>query len=237
MGNAQAALTRFGSMKPADEDTEQDPDEVPDNWNEGHFAVLEGQWGGRLKIKSEDDWMISAIRTSPTQMILPEEVVPLFFATTCERQELQIKHEGHSSDMFPAVKGTEGPTGNIVLSAGRPGIVLGVRPRVFHRTHDGTYRAKHKEKVAVSRIMVSELKMRTFRFRGCGNEPTDIFPVANVNMHCREAKMSRGYISITDGGGASVILQPNDTDLHEHVRKRFIDLQTQRMPNDVPASG
>ena len=46
---------------------------------------------------------------------------------------------------------------------------------------------------------------------------------------------SRGYISITHGGGASMILQTNDTDHHEHVRKMFIDLQTQRMLGDVPA--
>ena len=40
---------------------------------------------------------------------------------------------------------------------------------------------------------------------------------------------SRGYISRTHGDGAFLILQTNDTDHHEHVRKRFIDLQTQRM--------
>ena len=39
----------------------------------------------------------------------------------------------------------------------------------------------------------------------------------------------RGYICITHGGGASMILQTNDTDHHEHVRKRFIEKQTQRL--------
>ena len=53
----------------------------------------------------------------------------------------------------------------------------------------------------------------------------------NVQRLC----WSRGYISITHGGGASMILQTNDTDHHEHVRKMFIDLQTQRMLGDVPA--
>ena len=36
----------------------------------------------------------------------------------------------------------------------------------------------------------------------------------------------RGYIAITHGGGASMLLQTNDTDHHEHVQKRFIELQT-----------
>ena len=39
----------------------------------------------------------------------------------------------------------------------------------------------------------------------------------------------RGYICLTHGGGASMILQTNDTGHHEHVRKRFIELQTQLM--------
>ena len=90
--------------------------------------------------------------------------------------------------MFVGAKGDEGMNGNSLLIAGRPGIVLGVRLSVFHRTHDGTYREKHKEKVAVSRIMVMELKMRNFRIRGSGGVMSDIFPVANVHMHCRTAK-------------------------------------------------
>ena len=36
----------------------------------------------------------------------------------------------------------------------------------------------------------------------------------------------RGYICITHGGGASMVAQTNDTDLHLWVRKRFIELQT-----------
>ena len=47
----------------------------------------------------------------------------------------------------------------------------------------------------------------------------------NVQRLC----WGRGYINITHGGGASMILQTNDTDHHEHVRKRFIELQTQRL--------
>ena len=47
----------------------------------------------------------------------------------------------------------------------------------------------------------------------------------NVQRLC----WSRGYICVTHGGGASMILQTNDTDHHLHVRKRFIELQTDLM--------
>ena len=47
----------------------------------------------------------------------------------------------------------------------------------------------------------------------------------NVQRRCWHC----GYICITHGGGASMILQTNDTDHHEHVRNRFIELQTQLM--------
>ena len=47
----------------------------------------------------------------------------------------------------------------------------------------------------------------------------------NVQRLC----WSRGYICVTNGGGASMILQTNDTDHHLHVRKRFIELQTDLM--------
>ena len=36
----------------------------------------------------------------------------------------------------------------------------------------------------------------------------------------------RGYIVVTHGGGASMILQTNDVLLHKEVRKQFIELQT-----------
>ena len=45
-----------------------------------------------------------------------------------------------------------------------------------------------KDKWAISRIMVAELKMRNFRIRGSGASMTDILPVANVHMHSRTAK-------------------------------------------------
>ena len=36
----------------------------------------------------------------------------------------------------------------------------------------------------------------------------------------------RGYIVATHGGGASLVAQTNDTDLHQWTRKRFIEKQT-----------
>ena len=44
----------------------------------------------------------------------------------------------------------------------------------------------------------------------------------NVQRLC----WSRGYIVVTHGGGASMILQTNDVLLHKEVRKQFIELQT-----------
>ena len=45
----------------------------------------------------------------------------------------------------------------------------------------------------------------------------------NVQRLC----WTRGDIAITHGGGASMVAQTNDTDHHAHVRKRFIELQTE----------
>ena len=47
----------------------------------------------------------------------------------------------------------------------------------------------------------------------------------NVQRCC----WNRGYIEITHGGGASMVCQTNDTDHHLHVRRKFIELQSQRM--------
>ena len=47
----------------------------------------------------------------------------------------------------------------------------------------------------------------------------------NVQRLC----WTRGYICFTHGGGASMVAQTNDTDHHAHVRKRFIELQTDLM--------
>ena len=47
----------------------------------------------------------------------------------------------------------------------------------------------------------------------------------NVQRLC----WSRGYIVITHGGGASMVAQTNDTDHHWYVRKRYIELATDRL--------
>ena len=39
----------------------------------------------------------------------------------------------------------------------------------------------------------------------------------------------RGYIDLPHGGGASMVAQTNDTDHHAHVRKLFIEKQTELM--------
>ena len=81
--------------------------------------------------------------------------------------------QGGNDDITPpefiGVRGDEGIKGNSLLIAGRPGVVLGVRLRVFHRRVDGPYREKSKRKIAVSRIIVADLKMRNFRIRGSGD--------------------------------------------------------------------
>ena len=38
----------------ADEDKDPNPDEVPDNGNDGHFGVLVGNWGGKFKEPTTD---------------------------------------------------------------------------------------------------------------------------------------------------------------------------------------
>ena len=47
----------------------------------------------------------------------------------------------------------------------------------------------------------------------------------NVARKC----WSRGYISITHGGGASCVSQTNDTDHHLYVRSDFVEIQEERM--------
>ena len=37
----------------------------------------------------------------------------------------------------------------------------------------------------------------------------------------------RGFIPIAHGGGATMVCQPNDTNIHAHLRKHFIEKQTQ----------
>ena len=55
----------------------------------------------------------------------------------------------------------------------------------------------------------------------------------NVQRLC----FNKGYILITHGGGASAVMQTNDTDHHLWVRKRFIEIQTDRMIQKSRARG
>ena len=42
-----------------------------------------------------------------------------------------------------------------------------------------------------------------------------------------EERLGQGYIDITHGGGATTVVQPNDTDLHQQLRKRYKTLPTE----------
>ena len=126
----------------ADEDDEKDADHVPDNGNSGHFGVLAGNWGGKWRKPREDDYVNSDIDNSACQVLLMQEVEPLFF------HKMQIRYHrrendknGRSTGMLVGVRGDEGPE-NSLLIAGRTGIVLGIRLRVFHRTNDAPYTEK-----------------------------------------------------------------------------------------------
>ena len=137
----------------------------------------------------DDDYMHNDIYNSPCQVILLQEAEPLFWV---KMKKLQKTHEektsGGAQPLFVGIRGNEGPVGNSLLIAGRPGIVLGIRLKLFHKTEDGPYKKSKKGKVAVSRIMVADLKMKNFRIRGSGEILSDILTVANVHMHCRTAK-------------------------------------------------
>ena len=55
----------------------------------------------------------------------------------------------------------------------------------------------------------------------------------NVQRFC----WSRGYVVKTHGGGASMVAQTNDTDHHQHVRRRYIALETDLHIRKVRAQG
>ena len=128
----------------ADEDDEKDADHVPDNGHSGHFGVLAGNWGGKWRKPREDDYVNSDIDNSACQVLLMQEVEPLFL------HKMQIRYHrrendknGRSTGMLVGVSGDEGPQ-NSLLIAGRTGIVLGIRLRVFHRTNDAPYTDKRE---------------------------------------------------------------------------------------------
>ena len=55
--------------------------------------------------------------------------------------------------------------------------------------------------------------------------------------NCQRFCWQRGYILITHGGGASLVIQTNDTDHHLWVRKRFVELQTALMIRKARQTG
>ena len=174
---------------------EQDANTVPDNGHDGHFGVLVGNWGGKYKTPAEDDYMNGDIANTACQLILLQEIEPLFWEKVKKQSETRDLREGGGRapgtsvkpKPFIGVRG-EGPMENSLLITGKPGIVLGCRLRVFHKHPDGSYREKGKDMWALSRIMVADFKMKNFRIRGSGDSLSDILPVANVHMNAMTAK-------------------------------------------------
>ena len=91
--------------------------------------------------------MNADIEANTGQVLLMQEVEPLF----SEKMEMvQLRNaaaaekRGEVADkkpLFIGFKGDEG-TKDSLLIAGRPGVVLGIRIKVFHKTLDGLYTEK-----------------------------------------------------------------------------------------------
>ena len=88
------------------------------------------------------------IEKSVCQMIVLQEVEPGFWvkmqARAARKNKAKMEANGDGVEipaepLFIGVRGWEGPLGNSLLIAGKPGIVLGVRLRLFHRRKDGPY--------------------------------------------------------------------------------------------------
>jgi len=52
-----------------------------------------------------------------------------------------------------------------------------------------------------------------------------------------EEQLGRAYIDITHGGGATTVAQTNDSDHHQNIRKRFLELETELMLLDYFNAG
>ena len=48
---------------------------------------------------------------------------------------------------------------------------------------------------------------------------------AHLSERVRVCAWHRGYVVVTHGGGASAVTQTNDTDLHAHIKRRYLDLE------------
>ena len=55
----------------------------------------------------------------------------------------------------------------------------------------------------------------------------------NVQRQCWD----RGYVSVTHGGGASMVAQTNDTELHKPVRQEFCELQQEALLEKTRSRG
>ena len=49
---------------------------------------------------------------------------------------------------------------------------------------------------------------------------------AQMTDNVRRLCWSRGYVVVIHGGGATAITQPNDTDLHQHLRRSYVEKET-----------
>ena len=73
---------------------------------------------------------------------MPGDIVARSRTTILDKDEESAedargKISGGAQPMFVGINGDEGPVGNSLLIAGRPGIVLGIRLKLFHKTEDG----------------------------------------------------------------------------------------------------
>ena len=48
---------------------------------------------------------------------------------------------------------------------------------------------------------------------------------AHLSERVRVCAWQRGYVVVTHGGGASAVTQTNDTDLHAHIKRMYLDLE------------
>ena len=114
-----------------DEVDEQDADHVPACGNAGHFGVFAGNWGGKWKKKCEDDYMNADIHANTCQVMLMQEVEPLFWhkmEMVQQRNGAAAEKRGEVADkkpLFIGFRGDEGPKDSLLI-AGRPGVVLGI---------------------------------------------------------------------------------------------------------------
>ena len=100
-----------------------------------------------MEKRIDDDYMNDNLWNSVCQVILLQEVEPLFFLKMKQshQRDAPSKVDGAPADqkpMFVGIRGDEGNRGDSLLIAGRPGIVLGIRLSVFHRTVDAVYKER-----------------------------------------------------------------------------------------------